>query len=102
MYSTASSLRSVPGSTPTTLREFFSLMVLFRSMEAFVFSVTGLKPRWLAALYEVSRSRPASANNWRAASAVSQPCTGMRRSGSSLAGRSYCAPDQEFFTTSQP
>ncbi len=50
MYSTASSLRSVPGSTPTTLRDFFSLIVLFRSMEACVFSVTGLKPRWLAAL----------------------------------------------------
>ncbi len=27
---------------------------------------------------------------------------GTRGSGSSLAGRSYCSPDQEFFTTSQP
>jgi hypothetical protein len=36
-------------------------------------------------------------NNCVAESAVNQPCTGMRDSGSSLIGKSNCAPDQEFF-----
>src|SRR5690606_42114978 len=50
----------------------------------------------------ISRSSPASANNLLAASALSQPCACRRGSLSSAAGRSYCAPPQEFYTTSQP
>jgi hypothetical protein len=50
MYSTASSARLLPGSTPTTLRDCFCAIWLFRSTAAVAFSGTGLKPRLLASL----------------------------------------------------
>ena len=45
MYSTASSGLVAPGSTPITLREVFSVMLLFSDAVALAFSGTGLKPR---------------------------------------------------------
>src|SRR3546814_12470048 len=94
--------RALPGSRPTTLREDFSAIVLFKSSESVASSCTGLKPRLLAAARSLSRSIPASANSAFAASALIQPCAGRRGAGSLLAGWSYWVPDQEPRTTSQP
>ena len=44
MYSTASSARLLPGSTPTTLREVLSAVVLASSTDAVALSGIGLKP----------------------------------------------------------
>ena len=92
----------VPGSSASTLRDSFSAVVLFRVTLAFAGSGTALKPRLLAAARSASRSSPASANSAFACSPVIQPCSGTRGAGSSAARRSYCAPDHEFLTTSQP
>ncbi len=87
---------------PTTLREDLLVMVLSSSSDRVASIGTALKPRLLAAARSLSKSRPASANSALATSPEIQPCAGRRGAGSLSAGRSYCAPDQELRTTSQP
>ena len=78
--------------------------VVFAGLALFADSARRIARRGMVALDTWSRSlgRPAALNRASAAAWVIQPCTGRRGDASSPGRRSYCGPDQEFFTTSQP